>query len=206
MADLPPNHHADYRQFGGAFGYVAGLTMIAGRGRDADLVAELATLDATHRIVDVGCGPGTAVRRAARTAAYVIGVDPAVPMLRLARILTRLRPPPGQVSWQLGGAEALPVADASTDVCWSIASVHHWPDLDAGLAEVRRILRPGGVFIAVEKRTTDDAAGLASHGWTRQQAETCARMLGDVGFVSTDAADHDLGRRHVVAVTATAPG
>lgn len=206
MDDLPPNHHANYRQFGGPFGYVAGLTMIAGRGRDARLAAELASMAPGHHAVDIGCGPGPAVRLAARRGASVVGVDPAAPMLRLARLLTRLRPPTGAVDWQLAGAEALPLDDASADACWSIASVHHWPDLDAGLAEVRRILRPGGRFVAIEKRTADDASGLASHGWTAPQAETCARMLREVGFSSAEVTNHDLGRRRVVAVTAVAAG
>lgn len=208
MADLPPNHHADYRQFAGLFGYVAGLTMIAGRGGDAALVTDLAQLGPDDHVLDVGCGPGTAARRAARTAARVTGVDPSEPMLRLAHLLTRLSRTETEIDWVLAGAEALPLPDDSVSVCWSLAAVHHWPDLDGGLAEVQRVLRPGGRFIALEKRTKPGASGVASHGWTGQQAETFAGLLDGRGFADVVVADHDRRRRQVVAVSgrATASG
>ncbi len=201
MADLPPNHHADYRQFAGVFGYLAGLTMIAGRGGDATLVTELARVNADDHVLDVGCGPGTAARRAARTAGRVTGVDPSEPMLRLAHLLTRLTRTPTEIDWVRAGAEALPLPDDSVSVCWSLAAVHHWPDLDAGLAEVQRVLRPGGRFIALEKRTKPGASGVASHGWTGQQAEAFAGMLDARGFADVVVTEHDQGRRQVVAVS-----
>ncbi|MDH5520948.1 MAG: methyltransferase domain-containing protein, partial [Acidimicrobiia bacterium] len=91
MADLPPNHHAHYRQFGGLFGYLAGLTMIVGRGRDARLVADLASVGPGDVVVDIGCGPGTAARQAAARGARVVGLDPSAPMLRLAQLISRFR-------------------------------------------------------------------------------------------------------------------
>lgn len=202
MGELPPNHHAHYRQFSGAFGYVAGLTMIVGRGSDAQLVAELADLSADDHVLDVGCGPGTAVREAARTAGRVTGVDPAEPMLKLAGLLTRVRTPEAEIDWVCAGAERMPLPDDSVSVCWSLASVHHWPDLDGGLSEVARVLRPGGTFIALEKRSAPGATGNASHGWTAQQADTFSTMLADHGFTSAEVSNHELGRRKVVAVTA----
>jgi ubiquinone/menaquinone biosynthesis C-methylase UbiE len=201
MSDLPPNHHAEYRQFCGAFGYVAGLTMIAGRGRDARLVADLAQLGPDDHVLDIGCGPGTAARCAARHDARVTGVDPAEPMLTLAKLSTRLRRQSDDIEWLCAGAEDLPLPDDSVTVCWSLASVHHWPDLDGGISEVKRVLSPGGTFIALEKRTQDGASGNASHGWTPNQAAAFAAMLTDHGFESADVSDHDLGRRGVVVVT-----
>lgn len=201
MPDLPPNHHAHYRQFSGAFGYVAGLTMIVGRGRDARLVTDIANLEATDHVLDIGCGPGTAARLAARYGTRVTGIDPAEPMLRLARLFTRFRRPEGEIDWLCAGAEDLTLPDDSVKVCWSLASVHHWPDLERGLSEVRRVLSPGGTFIALEKRTQPGATGNASHGWTPDQANAFAAMLTDHGLKSAEVSNHDLGRRRVVAVT-----
>lgn len=199
MADLPPNHHADYPQFSGIFGYFAGLTMIVGRGGDAKLVTKLAGVGPTDDVLDIGCGPGTAVRHAAGVAGQVTGLDPSEPMLRLARAFTRRAEP---ILWVVGGAEDMNVPDASQDVVWSLASVHHWPDLDGGIAEVARVLRSGGRFLALEKRTEPGATGNASHGWTDQQAETFAEMLTADGFASAEVSFHEHGRRRVVVVTA----
>ena len=201
MTDLPPNHHAHYRQFGGAFGYLAGLTMVAGRGGDGRLVADLANLQDTDHVLDIGCGPGTAARIAAQRGSRVTGVDPAEPMLHLARLLTRLRRPEGEIEWVRAGAEDLTLPDDSVTVCWSLASVHHWPDLAGGLSEVTRVLKSDGIFVALEKRAQPGATGNASHGWTPDQAKTFAAMLTDGDFKGVEVSNHDLGRRQVVAVT-----
>jgi hypothetical protein len=87
----PVNHHADFPGFAGVTGLLAGLIMLAGRGGVARLAADLTSVSRRDRVVDVGCGPGTAAREAARRGARVIGVDPAPVMLRLARALTRDR-------------------------------------------------------------------------------------------------------------------
>ena len=201
MTDLPPNHHADYPQFSGLFGYIAGMTMILGRGGDGELVTEMANIGPDDHVVDIGCGPGTAARIAAKRASRVTGVDPSGPMLRWAALLTRLRRRAGKIDWVEAGAEDLTLADDSVTVCWALMSVHHWPRLEAGISEVARVLRPGGMFIALEKRTEPGATGNASHGWTAQQAEAFSVMLADHGFGSADVANHDLGRRKVVTVT-----
>ena len=130
------------------------------------------------------------------------GVDPASVMLRLARILTRSSLP---VRYLQGGAEALPLPDESASVVWSIASVHHWADLDAGLRESRRVLSPAGRLVAIERRTQPGARGLASHGWTDTQAEEFAQRCLDHGFVDARVDRHQYGRRRTLSVTAIAP-
>jgi SAM-dependent methyltransferase len=205
LADLPPNHHGEARQLSGVFGYLAGLTMMAGRRRDARLLTNIANLSPTDHLVDIGCGPGTAVRIAARRGAETTGVDPSGPMLRLAQLVSMLRRDARGSRWLQDGAERISLPDTSTTVCWSLASVHHWPDLHAGIDEVRRILEPGGRFIALEKRTRAGAAGHASHGWTAAQAARFAQLLTMAKFEGVRVAEHDLGRRGVVTVVGTKP-
>ena len=123
---------------------------------------------------------GTAARRAAASARTVTGVDPAAVMLRVAPPVPRPRARPLR---RRARAEALPLADDSATVVWSIATVHHWPDIDAGLAEARRVLRPGGRFLAIERRARRRRHGLASHGWTDEQAEAFADACRAAGFV-----------------------
>lgn len=204
MPDLaesaPPNHHASHPGFAGVRGLVAALTFTVGRGGDADLAVDLTATGAGDRVVDIGCGPGVAARRAvARGASSAVGVDPATVMLRVARVLTRTR-----VRYLAGAAEALPLPDGCATAVWSLATVHHWKDLDAGLAEVRRVLRPGGRFLAVERRITDPGArGHASHGWTDAQARRFADRCHILGFRDVDVADHEPRRgRRVLSVLA----
>jgi ubiquinone/menaquinone biosynthesis C-methylase UbiE len=197
-----PNHHADYPGFAGITGWLAAASMAVGRQGDARLAGQLSRLHPKDTVVDVGCGPGTAVRRAARLGASVIGVDPAPVMLRVARILTRSSE---TVRYANGTAEALPVPDQSVSVLWTIASVHHWADLDAALAEATRVLRPGGRLVAIERRTRPGAQGHASHGWTDEQAKAFADLCHQHGFVDAEVRRHQTGRRKTISVTAGAP-
>ena len=124
-------------------------------------------------------------------------------MLRFARLLTRR--PAHPVRYVEGTAEALPLPDASVSVAWSIASVHHWADLDAGLREARRVLKPGGRLVAIERLTQPGATGLASHGWTADQASAFADRCRAHGFTDSKTDRHGGGRRTMVSVRATAP-
>jgi ubiquinone/menaquinone biosynthesis C-methylase UbiE len=196
------NHHADHPGFSGVTGMLAALVMlIAGRNR-ARLAVELASVSNTDHVVDIGCGPGTAVRMAAHRGAQVIGVDPAPVMLRLARTFTRNLP---AVSWSYGAAEELPVPDGWATVVWSIATVHHWRNVSAGLTEVRRVLASGGKFLAIERQAGADATGLASHGWTDYQVQSFAAQCRAAGFDSARVDRRTCGRRVVWVVQADRP-
>ena len=203
--ELPPNHHADHPGFAGASGAVAALAFAVGRGADADLAISLTAVGPEDDVVDIGCGSGAAVRRAARRgASSVVGVDPATVMLRVARLLGRSSRRNGSaVRYVDAAAEALPLADGSASVVWALATVHHWRDLDAAVGEVRRVLRPAGRFLAVERHSEPGSTGLASHGWTDDQAHGFADLCRAAGF-SAEVGHHRAGRRRVVSVLAHA--
>src|SRR5262249_10883716 len=143
--------------FTGPFGFIAALSMVTDGADNARLAERVSELAASDAVADIGCGPGTAARGAARLGASVVGIDPAPVMLRVARLLTRRSA--HAVRYAQGSAEALPLPDSSVSVIWSIASVHHWFDLDAGLSEARRVLRPGGRLVAIERLSQPGATG-----------------------------------------------
>jgi ubiquinone/menaquinone biosynthesis C-methylase UbiE len=194
MTDSPTavvNHHADHAGFAGVTGLVAGLGMlITGRGY-ARLAVDLASVSDADRVVDIGCGPGSAVRAAAQRGAKVVGVDPAPVMLRLARAVTCDQP---SITWSRGSAEAVPLANGWATVVWSLKTLHHWKDVTAGLAEVRRVLASAGRFLVMERRVPAEATGLASHGWTEQQAESFAAQCRVTGFDGVCIDQHPHGR------------
>jgi ubiquinone/menaquinone biosynthesis C-methylase UbiE len=195
----PVNHHADHPGFAGPKGlFIALILLMVGRTRSR-LVADLASLSSSDHVVDIGCGPGNSVRAAARRGAHVTGVDPAGLMLRLARIVTRDR---SRITWVQGTAENLPVPEHSATVVWSVATVHHWADVTAGLAEVRRVLSPGGRFLVIERQVRPGATGLASHGWTDQQAATFAECCRSAGLDDVRVETLNRGRRAVQVVKA----
>lgn len=197
-ACLAPNHHRDHPGFSGLTGWLAAHSMTVGRTAAAQLAIRATDLRAGEHLVDIGCGPGVAARLAARGGAIVTGVDPATVMLDVARRADRR----GVVTWRRGVAESLPLPDHSQDVAWSVATVHHWPDLTAALAEVHRVLAPGGRYLAIERRVKPGATGLGSHGWTNQQADTFAELCESAGLGRVEVSRHAGRRGSLVAVLA----
>jgi ubiquinone/menaquinone biosynthesis C-methylase UbiE len=97
-----------------------------------------------HRVLDVGCGTGTLTLLIQRTqpAAQVTGLDGDPAVLAIARRKTQA----GGVTWVQGMAYALPYAEGSLDRVVTSLVLHHLTTADKrrALAEVYRVLRPGG--------------------------------------------------------------
>ena len=94
-----------------------------------------------HRVLDVGTGEGQIARALAADGAEVIGLDPTHSQIDVARGRA------GGPVYSLSGAEALPIRDAAVDAVVVCLVFEHVDDLDRSLAEVARVLRPGGRFV-----------------------------------------------------------
>jgi SAM-dependent methyltransferase len=107
-------------------------------------MAALAGAEAGQRALDVGCGPGALTTELVMRlgAEAVAAVDPSEPFVAAAR-----ERHPG-VDVRLASADDLPFADATFDTTLAQLVVHFMPDPVAGLAEMRRVTRPGGVVAA----------------------------------------------------------
>lgn len=95
------------------------------------------------RVLDVGCGTGRLAARLveAPSVLMVVGLDFSAGMLEQARARLGSAPAAALVR---GDATRLPFADAAFDAAVSTEAFHWFPDQDAALAEIRRVLRPGG--------------------------------------------------------------
>ena len=107
-------------------------------------MADLADVDTGQRVIDVGCGPGALTAELVRRlgAKAVSAVDPSEPFVAAARARN-----PG-VDVQRASAEQLPFADRSFDAALAQLVVHFMSDPVAGLAEMARVTRHGGVVAA----------------------------------------------------------
>ena len=138
-------------------------------GADAEYVDQIVPLArqllAGHeRVLDVGAGEGQIARQLCADGARVVGIDPTRSQLDAARARG------ADVGYVLAGGAALPCADRSFDAVLACLVFEHIDDLEGAVAEVARVLRPGGRFVLflnhpllqtpgsgfIEDHTTDD--------------------------------------------------
>lgn len=158
--DDATSHHHQHRPFLPALGehrpvaFYDALAVLAGAHRVYAAVATEAAGGGT--VVDVGCGSGALLRRVGRVepGAALVGVDPDERMLRAARrkVARSRHAAVRGTRFERGYAQEVPAADGSVDRVLSTLMFHHLDAADrpAMLAEVRRVLRPGGAFVLAD--------------------------------------------------------
>jgi ubiquinone/menaquinone biosynthesis C-methylase UbiE len=103
-----------------------------------------------ERVLELGCGHGRTLRRVARavgSGGMAVGVDPSDVMVRVARRHNRREIAAGSARVEPGNSTCIPEPDASFYKLFSVHTLYFWPYLDAGLRELRRVLRPGGTLL-----------------------------------------------------------
>lgn len=120
---------------------------------------DLAQMLPCARALDIGCGAGLSTAPLVPLARQCIGLEPVAPMLGPAPTLAPA------ARFLVGAAERLPLASASIDLVTAAGSLN-FTHLDEALAEIRRVLTPGGVLVAYDWVTARDFAdGDALERW-----------------------------------------
>jgi ubiquinone/menaquinone biosynthesis C-methylase UbiE len=112
-------------------------------GRRKDLLAGLA-----GEVIDIGAGTGTGFGHYPAAVTRVLAVEPEPRLRALAAAAAQTVPVPVEVTGGIAGA--LPAADASYDAAVVSFVLCTVPDQDAALAEIRRVLQPGGTLCFLE--------------------------------------------------------
>jgi ubiquinone/menaquinone biosynthesis C-methylase UbiE len=128
-------------------------------------VLAVARIIAGERVLDAGCGTGTLVIEAARLAGSggrALGIDPSAEQIARARVKAARQHVAVELS--TGVIERLPYPEQTFDVVLSTLMMHHLPlSLKReGLAEIARVLKPGGRLIIADFTRRQDRLGLAA--------------------------------------------
>lgn len=176
--------------------YDLGTTVLSfGRDRAVRaMVLELAGLRPGDAVLDIGCGPGNLAIAAAalvRPTGRVHGIDAAPEMTALARRKAARRSV--NVDFAVGVMESLAFADGEFDAVLNTFVLHHLPDdlKRAGFREIRRVLKPGGRFVAVDFASEPRAHALIqrllavfrAHEPMHHGVDRLPAMLAEAGFI-----------------------
>jgi SAM-dependent methyltransferase len=169
-------------QFGrptGLPGRMAGWLMAyrsSNRRRNAWVVS-LLDVQRDDRVLEIGFGPGIAIRELARRAAdgRVCGIDHSEVILRQASRRNADAIRRGVVDLRLGSVDALPDFDAPFDNIMAVNALLLWNDPDTRLRALARLLRPGGLIAVAHQPRGPGASDQAAAAEGREMAATLAR-------------------------------
>lgn len=141
----------------------------------------LGLVEPTLVVGDLGCGTGQLTETLGPHVRRIVAVDGADEMLATAR--QRLADTPN-VEFRKGDLEALPIQDAELDVAVLSLVLHHVPDPARALAEVARVVRPGGRVLVIDMLPHDreEYQQQMGHVWLGFSERQIGRLLGGAGF------------------------
>jgi ArsR family transcriptional regulator len=150
-------------------------------GEGFHLAALPAFADAAWTVGDLGCGTGQMSAAFAPFVHQVIAVDASAAMLQAAR--KRLEQF-GNVELRLGDIESLPIEEGRLDAATLALVLHHLPAPQHALAEVARVLKPGGRLLVVDMLPHDRESyrQQMGHVWLGFSEEHVRRLLDESGF------------------------
>src|SRR5215211_4216853 len=150
----------------GCWGWVGGRMMGAWNRDINEVAVEQLGAGPGERVLEIGYGPGTALALLGERTpdALLIGVDPSAEMGRQARLRNRALVRRGRVRLTLGHSARLPFAAAQFDRVFTVNTIYFWPTPQTDLAELRRVLKPGGRAVVTfrGKRTPDGTLSVRS--------------------------------------------
>ena len=168
-------------------------SMNIGHGRLHQWGLKAAGIQLTDRVLDVGCGGGRAIARIlARTRREVAGVDHSPEAVETTRRLNRSAIVEGRLRVLECSVDPLPFSDGFFNVATAFETTYFWPDLQAGIMEIHRVLSPGGRLVITNELADREAAGRwAEHlDMNVPDGRSLTGLAREAGFLTVDISIH----------------
>ena len=168
-------------------------SMNIGLGRLHQWGLKAAGIQLTDRVLDVGCGGGKAISRILEeTRREVAGIDHSPEAVKTARSVNRAAVSSGRLRIVESSVESLPFRDGFFDVVTAFETTYFWPELQAGLTEIRRVLSPGGRLVIANEFADRASAGAWADRLNMHvpDSEALAGAAYEAGFLMVDVSVH----------------
>ena len=168
-------------------------SMNIGHGRLHQWGLKAAGIQLTDRVLDVGCGGGKVISRILEeTRREVAGVDHSPEAVKTARSVNRAAISSGRLRIVESSVESLPFRDGFFDVVTAFETTYFWPELQAGLTEIHRVLNRGGRLVIANEFADRASAGAWADRLNMHvpDSETLAGAAYEAGFLMVDVSVH----------------
>jgi ubiquinone/menaquinone biosynthesis C-methylase UbiE len=148
-----------------------------------DVIRLLSPTD-TDSILDIGCGNGNVLNMLAnRSGCTLTGIDFSASAVKSALSRNRKFVKNGRMNLVCQDMSKLPFPDSSFEKAFTINTVYFWMNLDAIMAEIRRVMKPGGLFInALFTNETLDSFSHTEFGYKRFSPDELTIAGQNAGF------------------------
>jgi arsenite methyltransferase len=167
----------------GFFGRIMGQLMNRHNAKLNSYAVRQLELTPSDRVLEVGFGGGVSLPALIAGAAFVGGVDRSSDMVRRAKAMFSEAVSAGRADFREGNVEELPFEASSFERVCTVNTIYFWSSLDAGFAEIRRVLSPGGrVVVGFVPKERMDRMGMPVDIFTSRAPEDVVAALRKAGF------------------------
>ena len=175
------------RQFGnptGCGGKISTLLMNCLNKKLYKAVIENLNIQTTDIILDIGFGNGFLIRSLSNKNPHkVYGIDISFDMLKVATKKSRKKIEQGKVELLLADVQDLPFENALINKIYTINTVYFWQDINRGFAEIKRVLKPDGIFLnVIYLKEWLDKLPITQYGFSKYTAEQIEKITTESGL------------------------
>jgi arsenite methyltransferase len=153
-------------------------------------------LERSHRVLDVGFGGGVSFPRLLRecTEGCITGAEISEDMVRRAKRKWSAEVKSDRLDVRTASVDSLPWEDAFFDRILSANTIYFWPDLESGIAELRRVLAPGGCLgLLCASVPTHEENGFAEMGFRVEEIDFYVERFRTAGFSAVEIIERNDG-------------
>lgn len=170
----------------GVLGALVGWVLARRNAPLNEWIVERLDVGPTHRVLEIGCGPGIGLTHLAQRAELAVGIDYSATMARRALRRNRRHVRAGRVQVMIGDIQSMSRQAEAFDRAMAVHVIYFWSDPTAALTEIRKWLRPEALlavgFQAAEHMPDATRAGFTAESYHVYGVHQVTQFLSDSGF------------------------